>query len=203
MSLLGLTRSRVVIIIVEAAVGALATWVIGQVVSNSDVRDVGVVFIWLAVIVSVAVAWPSGETGAVKPFDLAFAGLDLQVMNPGSVRVAIVLQNFTEVPVEYLVESFVVSLDGRTAVDPKFDNYGSVVQPKQKQSYRYPVIDGIDLAKSPLVGKLEARFTYGRPSGKHAFRSFRQLRYSMFQMGPNTYGWDYSIESEREEAIRS
>ncbi len=174
--------------------------------ANLAAQYVGVVAVWIAVIIGVAIALSRQSPAAVRPFGLAMTDLDITVYRKesekvGGVQVGVKFQNFLETPIEYEVESMVVTLDSRTVSSPEFSNRGSMLAPHQTQSYRFPVIGNIDFARSPLKGTVTYRVVYGSPGQKRVARADRHLTYLLSETSPDTFFWTYTIESQRDESV--
>jgi len=134
---------------------------------------------WLTAALAVATVWLGAETRRMavaakasidlesQPY-LSFRGFlikigtfqDFSNQNTGAFRLGLRLLNPGKVLVTYEVSSMLVSVNGTTAPNPRFDTMGGVIHPSDEMLFFYPIIATAIPLKTPATAEAEFRINY-------------------------------------------
>lgn len=108
-------------------------------------------------------------------------------------KLGVVFDNTGATPIDYNVNQISATFNGSTIEDPKYNNMGGCVYPKDELVFWYGVIPNVDVSRIPASGVLEFNLTYkSSGSNKTEFQKTisRKLRYEVSSIDPVLdYDW--------------
>jgi hypothetical protein len=90
-------------------------------------------------------------------------------LNLAGIQIGLVLENASDVVLEYEMESMIVVLGGRTASSPVFNTRGGTIAPGGTDVFFYPAIQGVAVSPDP-AGEVEFNILYGIAGETPRFR---------------------------------